>query len=89
MAKEQNLPLNPTKISGGCNRLLCCLTYEVNTYVEARKGMPKTGKNIIFKGQHYKVVFCEPLQGTIRLRGEDDKDLDITKEEWEAEKQRQ
>jgi len=89
MAKEQNLPLNPTKISGGCNRLLCCLTYEVNTYAEARKGMPKTGKNIIFKDHRYKVIHCEPLQGTIRLRGEDDKDLDITKEEWEAEKQRQ
>ena len=38
MAKEQSLPLNPAKISGVCNRLLCCLTYEYSTYHQQRKG---------------------------------------------------
>ncbi|MBI5123847.1 MAG: stage 0 sporulation family protein [Candidatus Omnitrophica bacterium] len=41
MAKEQNLPLNPTKISGLCGRLMCCLSYEHKTYTELMKGLPK------------------------------------------------
>ena len=43
MAKVQNLSLNPTKISGVCGRLICCLKYENDLYVEMRKGMPETG----------------------------------------------
>ncbi len=43
MAKNQNLALNPTKVSGGCGRLLCCLTYENDTYSEMRKEIPKKG----------------------------------------------
>lgn len=43
MAKEQNLSLNPTKISGICGRLMCCLNYEQSTYEDIRKRMPKFG----------------------------------------------
>ena len=43
MAKEQNLSLNPTKISGICGRLMCCLKYEHETYENSRKIMPKIG----------------------------------------------
>lgn len=43
MAKEQNLSLNPTKISGVCGRLMCCLNYEQNTYEAIRKKMPIIG----------------------------------------------
>jgi cell fate regulator YaaT (PSP1 superfamily) len=43
MAKEQNLSLNPTKISGICGRLMCCLKYEHETYENSRKYMPKVG----------------------------------------------
>ena len=43
MAKEQNLSLNPTKISGVCGRLMCCLNYEQSTYEDIRKRMPKVG----------------------------------------------
>lgn len=43
MAKEQNLSLNPTKISGICGRLMCCLNYEQSTYEEIRKRLPKVG----------------------------------------------
>ena len=43
MAKEQNLSLNPTKISGICGRLMCCLNYEQETYEDIRKKLPKTG----------------------------------------------
>ncbi len=47
MAKEQNLSLNPIKISGVCGRLMCCLKYEQDTYEEIRKTMPKEGKEVM------------------------------------------
>ena len=43
MAKEQDLPLNPSKISGVCGRLLCCLSYENDNYVQAKQIMPQVG----------------------------------------------
>jgi cell fate regulator YaaT (PSP1 superfamily) len=46
MAKNQNLALNPTKVSGGCGRLLCCLTYENDTYTELRRLMPSRGTRL-------------------------------------------
>lgn len=46
MAKVQNLSLNPTKISGICGRLMCCLKYENEVYMELRKGMPDVGERI-------------------------------------------
>ena len=47
MAKEQNLSLNPTKISGLCDRLMCCLKYEQDHYEQTRKRMPRVGREII------------------------------------------
>lgn len=46
MAKEQNLSLNPTKISGICGRLMCCLKFEEDQYEAAHKRMPKMGKEV-------------------------------------------
>lgn len=46
MAKVQNLSLNPTKISGICGRLMCCLNYENSVYAELRKGMPDVGEKV-------------------------------------------
>lgn len=46
MAKTQNLSLNPTKISGVCGRLMCCLKYENDVYEELKKGMPDVGEKI-------------------------------------------
>ena len=46
MAKEQDLSLNPTKLSGACGRLLCCLTYEYEQYREIKGGLPKAGARI-------------------------------------------
>ncbi len=86
MAKEQSLPLNPAKISGVCNRLLCCLTYEYPTYHKLRKGMPKPGKTVNLDGVDYKVINCNILQEKITLMqiGEPDKRQVLTKEEWLA-----
>ena len=46
MAKEQQLSLNPNKISGVCGRLMCCLTYEYSSYQELRKHLPRVGKRL-------------------------------------------
>ncbi|MDO5023019.1 MAG: stage 0 sporulation family protein [Eubacteriales bacterium] len=47
MAKEQNLSLNPGKISGVCGRLMCCLKFEEDFYEQTRKKMPKVGKEVL------------------------------------------
>lgn len=47
MAKEQNLSLNPTKISGICGRLMCCLKYEHEMYQRLREGLPEVGEKVI------------------------------------------
>jgi cell fate regulator YaaT (PSP1 superfamily) len=47
MAKEQDLPLNPMKISGLCGRLLCCLGYEFEQYREMKKAMPREGEKVM------------------------------------------
>lgn len=57
MAKNQNLAINPNKVSGGCGRLLCCLKYENETYTEARKRLPESGSKVFVKEHN--------LQGTI------------------------
>ena len=46
MAKQQGLSLNPTKISGVCGRLMCCLRYENEAYQYLRKGMPDVGEHV-------------------------------------------
>jgi len=62
MAKEQDLPLNPTKISGVCNRLLCCLTYEYDTYKSQRRKMPRVGRRLRLEDEVYRVKRQIPLQ---------------------------
>src|SRR5512137_1918357 len=53
MAKDQNLPLTPSKISGACGRLMCCLSYELDYYKELTKDIPKIGSKIkAFGGEH-------------------------------------
>ena len=84
MAKEQNLPLNPAKISGACNRLLCCLNYEFKTYKSIRKSMPKIGKKITVNDQQYRVRRHNVLQESILVTDEDETEITLTKEEWQA-----
>ena len=71
MAKEQNLALNPTKISGVCGRLMCCLAYEFPTYVELKKHLPKVGKHIVTKGKKGKVIRQNVLNQTITVELEE------------------
>ena len=71
MAKDQNLPLNPTKISGCCGRLMCCLKYEHQVYVSFRKRAPKRGAIIETPGGQGKVVeFLAPVDSVTVDHGE-------------------
>jgi cell fate regulator YaaT (PSP1 superfamily) len=67
MAKAQNLPLNPNKISGICGRLLCCLTYEYGTYLELAKGMPLLGKPCDTPAGQGKVIRRDILSQTVTV----------------------
>jgi cell fate regulator YaaT (PSP1 superfamily) len=68
MAKEQGLALNPTKISGQCGRLLCCLGYEFETYSALKKGMPKCGKKVMWQDREYDVINQDILRQQVTLR---------------------
>lgn len=68
MAKEQNLSLNPTKISGVCGRLMCCLKYEEEQYSKARKGMPQMGKEVITPDGNGLVVELNILKELVKVR---------------------
>jgi cell fate regulator YaaT (PSP1 superfamily) len=71
MAKHQNLVLNPTKVSGQCGRLKCCLVYEDANYVEMAKGLPKQGKRVTTPEGVGRVGDIDVLQGRIRVYFED------------------
>ncbi len=76
MAKEQNLALNPTKISGQCGRLLCCLAYEFDTYVDLKKSLPRCGKMVnCGEGQCGEVVKQNILHGTVTVRIDHDREV--------------
>ena len=68
MAKEQNLSLNPTKISGVCGRLMCCLKYEQDQYEQTRKKMPKVGKEVITPDGPGVVWDLNVIKETVRVR---------------------
>ena len=61
MAKNQNLALNPSKINGLCGRLLCCLQYEDDNYIECGKGMPAIGETIKTNSGDGKVISVDVL----------------------------
>ncbi len=68
MAKNQNLSLNPTKISGICGRLMCCLQYENDTYIDLKKGMPDVGEKISTKDGNAVVCDVNILENRIKTR---------------------
>jgi cell fate regulator YaaT (PSP1 superfamily) len=81
MAKEQGLALNPTKISGQCGRLLCCLGYEYETYGELKKGMPKCGKKVMWENRECEVTSQDILQQKVTLRDREGSCCRVTLEE--------
>jgi cell fate regulator YaaT (PSP1 superfamily) len=67
MAKDQGLVLSPTKVSGQCGRLKCCLVYEQAAYAELRKGLPKLGKRVIGARGEGRVVEVDVLRQRVRV----------------------
>jgi len=77
MAKDQNMPLNPNKISGLCGRLMCCLSYEHEVYKELLKNLPKVGQHVKTHNGLGKVIEVTPLKRAIRVELEDGRQIEI------------
>jgi len=71
LAKDQRLSLNPSQISGGCGRLLCCLRYEHEFYVTSRKRFPKEGKYLTTRRGQERVQAVDIFRERVLLRGAD------------------
>jgi len=71
MAKEQGLALNPSKISGQCGRLLCCLGYEYETYCSLKKGLPKCGRKVRLGEESVEVAQIDILRQQVTIRRDD------------------
>jgi cell fate regulator YaaT (PSP1 superfamily) len=68
MAKEQNLALNPMKISGICGRLLCCLSYENKEYADMKKKMPQPKQEILTRWGKARVISTNVLKETVTVQ---------------------
>jgi cell fate regulator YaaT (PSP1 superfamily) len=78
MAKEQQLSLNPSKISGICGRLMCCLTYEYSSYQELRKSLPKVGKRLQAPDGEGKIIRYNFIRETVTLEMEDRREVEFS-----------
>ena len=83
LAKDQGMPINPSKISGACGRLLCCLNYEYSNYLEAAKGMPPVGSGVMTADGVGRVCSLHFLNFKVAVKLEDGKIKEYTKEELE------
>lgn len=77
MVKEQGLALNPTKISGICGRLLCCLSYEYDMYLDYKRELPRVGDKVEYQGEEAKVVKQNPLLRQITIELMDGRELNV------------
>lgn len=78
MAKEQNLSLNSMKISGPCGRLLCCLSYEYDFYLEEKKKFPPEGYRMNINDVTFKVEEVNVLARTVKVVASDGRVLDLS-----------
>ena len=85
VAKDQRLSLNPSQISGACGRLMCCLRYEHEFYVQSRKRFPKEGKIVTTKLGEEKVLSVDIFRERISLRGVEGEVRSLTLPEFKAE----
>ncbi len=79
LARDQGMPISPTKISGTCGRLLCCLTYEYSNYINAAKGMPPVGSSVMTPDGLGRVFYINIMKGTVSVKLEDGKSHEYTK----------
>jgi len=81
MAKEQNISLNPSKISGNCGRLMCCLKYEQEVYEEKLSRLPKIGAIVKTADGEGEVCGVETLKEIIKVKLKDGEDVFFKKYE--------
>ena len=88
MARDQQLPLNPEKISGPCGRLMCCLQYEHDMYKELLKRLPKKGVRACHSesGACGRVIKLNPLKQTVDMKLDDGKYAEYPADELELTK---
>jgi len=77
MAKEQDLPLNPMKISGICGRLMCCLGYENAFYHCMKMKFPKVGKQVNTPMGRARVLMCNPLKESVLVELESQATVEV------------
>lgn len=80
MAKEQNLSLNPTKISGICGRLMCCLKYEQEMYEKIRAELPKVGSIIRVGDKEMKIAEVDVIRRKLKVKMKNAEGIEIIKE---------
>ena len=85
LAKDQGLSLNPAQISGACGRLMSCLRYEHEQYVQARKRFPKVGKRLDTSRGSEEVTSWDLFRETITLRGKDGETRTVGLQDLKAE----
>ena len=78
MAKEQQLSLNPSKISGVCGRLMCCLTYEHPIYQELRRHLPRLGKRVKIPEGEGKIIRYNLIRQTVTLEMEEGQEMELS-----------
>uniref|UniRef100_A0A7C3ZB82 Stage 0 sporulation protein n=1 Tax=Desulfobacca acetoxidans TaxID=60893 RepID=A0A7C3ZB82_9BACT len=78
MAKEQQLSLNPSKISGVCGRLMCCLTYEHSIYQELRRHLPRLGKRVKIPEGEGKIIRYNLIRQTVTLEMEEGQEMELS-----------
>ncbi len=83
LAKDQNIPLTPGKITGGCGRLLCCLNFEYANYIETAKLLPPVGSGIMTPDGVAKVASICFLKQKVNAKLEDGKIKEYSKDEIE------
>jgi cell fate regulator YaaT (PSP1 superfamily) len=82
MAKEQNLSLNPTKISGICGRLMCCLKFETDTYEIIKEEMPKVGSIVTTEEGDGRVISQNVTKNTLTVELEDKRIIEVEQGEF-------
>jgi cell fate regulator YaaT (PSP1 superfamily) len=83
LVRDQGMPVNPSKISGTCGRLLCCLNYEYSNYIEAAVGMPPVGSAVMTSDGVGKVAALHFMHATVVVKLEDGRVKEFSKKEIE------
>ncbi len=77
MARDQDLPLNPERLSGACGRLLCCLNYEHEQYLNLKQKLPSVGQTVSTSHGKARVISCNPLKETVMVELESEATVEL------------